>query len=283
MSPSVIRAVCVWIRAFPAPHGCVVAAQVHAERSVSIVPAVLPPEAIRGAAVFQAVGINDRDNPDLAAVHPACDLRVLRIAVDQVPSQEKRHLGGDPFACVVTSHEQKLRLIFVRLRIVTDFHCDNISAFNRGSDGLDVGHPGREQFVEPPDDLLVRVVAALCLVRIGRQGDLSRAGRLQMLVYIGVENLAGQSELSDLRQFIQRDQSHHSAVADFPDVEIHSRQGPHVTGLGGLHLDQDGRPLDTAGRSSQRQNQDDQYRQMSSAFSPTVHPTPSTVSIPVLH
>src|SRR5687768_11874055 len=59
-----------------APHVAIVAVRVDAERAVVVPPAVLAPKPLLRPAVFMAVRVDHRGDPDFAARQPASDRRL---------------------------------------------------------------------------------------------------------------------------------------------------------------------------------------------------------------
>ena len=87
------------------PHVAVVSVGIDTHRAVRIRPAVLAPKPLLDTAVLVAVRVHHGRYPDLGPGQPARNLRIVG-PLDQLLGQQEWYLHGDPFARMVTAHEE---------------------------------------------------------------------------------------------------------------------------------------------------------------------------------
>jgi hypothetical protein len=107
------------------------------------IPGVLPVHPTAGRielpVVFVSIGIDHRDEPELAVIHKERGLRVRTIVRQQVPHEvhDAHHPRG--VAGVEESGVQHLRFGFLQIRIVRDLHSPDCAAFHCCADDLACG------------------------------------------------------------------------------------------------------------------------------------------------
>src|SRR5262245_51883153 len=99
----------------------IIAIEIDAESAVAVVPAILPPQSLRGDGILMAVGIHHWYDPDFRAIHQARNQRIIVVLSEQMFRDEEGHIHGDPFARVMPAHEDNDGLIFSLVNGITDF------------------------------------------------------------------------------------------------------------------------------------------------------------------
>ena len=130
--------------------------QIHAKSAVAVIAAVFTPQAKVRATniIFGAIGIEGRNNPDIALVDEIGDLAIEAVVLHQIVDQKKRLFDGEMFAGVgVGENENGFFIGFVCIRLIGDAQSPDISLFDGfaqadqahdvgvlSGNGVDIGH-----------------------------------------------------------------------------------------------------------------------------------------------